>query len=60
MQDLWALCTLGGLGPVEIYRQMLVTHRRRLLLPIQLPLSRLLGIDPAHGVILFARKPPTS
>ena len=57
MQDLWAICKLAGLTRVTVYRQMLVTPRRRLLLPAQLALSRLLGIDPAHGLLLFARKP---
>jgi SAM-dependent methyltransferase len=57
VQDLWATCNLGGLTQVAAYRQMLVTPRRRVLLPAQLVLSKLLGIDPAHSLILFARKP---
>jgi len=57
VQDLWAICQIGGLTRVEAYRQMLVTPRRRVLLPVQLALSKLLGLDPAHGIILFAHKP---
>ena len=57
MQDLWAICTLGGLAPVEVYRQMLVTRRRRVVLPAQRLLSRLLGLDVANGIVVFARKP---
>jgi SAM-dependent methyltransferase len=57
VQDLWAICKLGGLTQVAVYRQMLVTPRRRVLLPAQLALSKLLGIDPAYGLLLFARKP---
>jgi SAM-dependent methyltransferase len=59
-QDLWAVCTVGGLVPVAVYRQMLVTPRRRVLLPAQLSLSKLLGIDPAQGLMLFAHKPRSS
>jgi SAM-dependent methyltransferase len=60
VQDLWAICKIAGLTRVEAYRQMLVTPRRRLLLPTQLAFSRLLGIDPAYGLILFAHKPQAS
>jgi SAM-dependent methyltransferase len=59
-QDLWGLCTLGGLAPVHVFRQMLVTPRRRALLPAQLAVSKLVGIDPAQGLMLFAHKPPAS
>lgn len=60
VQDLWAVCTLSGLTQVEAYRQMLVTPRRRPLLPIQLAFCKLLGLDPAHGIMLFANKPQLS
>jgi SAM-dependent methyltransferase len=60
VQDLWAVCQLSGLTGIEAYRQMLVTPRRRPLLPVQLGLSKLLGLDPAHGVMLFAHKPQSS
>jgi SAM-dependent methyltransferase len=60
VQDLWGICRLGGLTQVEAYRQMLVTPRRRLLLPVQLGLSKLLSLDPAHGILLFAHKPKLS
>ncbi len=60
VQDLWAVCTLAGLAPVEAYRQMLVTPRRRIVLPAQLALSKFIGIDPAQGLMLFARKPAPS
>jgi hypothetical protein len=56
-QDLWATCRVAGLTDVFIYRQMLVSPRRRIILPLQLALSKLLGIDPAQGLILFAHKP---
>jgi SAM-dependent methyltransferase len=59
-QDLWAACVIGGLWPVEVYRQMLVSRRRVPLLPLQLALSRVLSIDPAQGILLFARKPRDS
>jgi len=57
MQDLWAICTLGGLAPVEVYRQMLVSRRRRAVLPAQRLVSKLLGLDVAQGIVVFARKP---
>ena len=59
-QDLWATCRVAGLADVAIYRQMLVTRRRRLILPLQLAISKLLGIDAAQGLMLFARKPQSS
>jgi hypothetical protein len=55
--DLWALCSIAGLQRIAIYRQMLVTPRRQVIAPLQLVLSRLLGIDPAYGLLLFAHKP---
>jgi SAM-dependent methyltransferase len=55
--DLWALCSIAGLQRIAIYRQLLVTPRRRIVVPLQLVLSRLLGIDPAYGLLLFAHKP---
>jgi SAM-dependent methyltransferase len=58
VEDLWATCILGGLTRVAVYRQMLVTPRRRVLLPVQLVLSKLLSIDAAQGLMLFAHKPP--
>jgi len=55
--DLWALCSIAGLQRIAVYRQMLVTPRRQIIAPLQLALSRLLGIDPAYGLLLFAHKP---
>jgi SAM-dependent methyltransferase len=60
VQDLWAICKIAGFTQVEVYRQMLVTPRRRLILPAQLAISRLLGIDPAYGLLLFAHRPQAS
>jgi SAM-dependent methyltransferase len=57
VQDLWATCRLAGLADVSIYRQMLVTPRRRPIVPIQLALSKLMGIDAAQGIMLFGHKP---
>jgi SAM-dependent methyltransferase len=58
--DLWSICQVVGLKDVEIYRQMLVTPKRRLVAPMQLALSRLLDLDPAYGLLLFAHKSPES
>jgi SAM-dependent methyltransferase len=60
VQDLWAICQIAGLERVSVHRQMLVTPRRRALLPAQLALSKLLGIDPAYGLLLFAHKPAST
>jgi SAM-dependent methyltransferase len=59
-QDLWATCRVAGLTDVAIYRQMLVTRRRQTILPLQLAMSKLLGIDAAQGLMLFAHKPRSS
>ncbi|MDP9225299.1 MAG: methyltransferase domain-containing protein, partial [Actinomycetota bacterium] len=58
--DLWALCIIAGLQPVEVYRQVLLTRKRRIMMPLQLALSRLLDVDLAYGLIVFAHKPPAS
>jgi len=55
--DLWSVCQVAGLTGVEVYRQMVTTRRRQLAAPIQVSLSRLLGLDPAVGLLLFAHKP---
>jgi SAM-dependent methyltransferase len=58
--DLWALCTIAGLQPVEVYRQVLLTNKRRITMPVQLVLSRLLDFDLAYGLLVFAHKPALS
>jgi SAM-dependent methyltransferase len=55
--DLWALCYALGFSDVEVYRQMLVPPRRRVVLPIQKLLCKVLELDPAHGLVVFARRP---
>lgn len=59
-QDLWAICKIAGLTRVAIYRQMLVPPRRRVVLPLQLGLAKLVGLDPAHTLMLFAHKPTSA
>jgi SAM-dependent methyltransferase len=54
--DLWAVLHLLGLEEVAIYRQLFVGSRRRLTMPIQQALAKLLELDPAHGLLAFARK----
>jgi predicted SAM-dependent methyltransferase len=54
--DLWALCRIMGFADVDIYRQVLVARGRRPILPFKVALSRLLDLDPAYGLLLFARK----
>jgi SAM-dependent methyltransferase len=56
-RDLWAILLVAGLQDVEVYRQMLTNPRRRLTMPLQRALSKLLELDPAHGLLAFARKP---
>jgi SAM-dependent methyltransferase len=54
--DLWAVCSILGFGTVEVYRQMITTPKRDLALPLQLGLSKLLNLDPAYGLLAFARR----
>lgn len=54
--DLWALCVIAGLEGIEVYRQMLTSRKRRPLIPLQIGLARLLELDPAYGLLLFAHK----
>lgn len=54
--DLWAVCCVAGLTNVEVYRQMLRTPRRQFLAPLEIGLSRLLNLDPAYGLLVFAHK----
>ena len=54
--DIWAVCCIFGFGQVQVYRQMLTTPKRQLALPLQLGLSRLLGLDPAYGLLVFAHR----
>lgn len=56
-RDIWAILLAAGLEHVEVYRQMLMNKKRRLMWPLQSGLSRLLGLDPAEGLLVFARKP---
>jgi hypothetical protein len=55
--DLWSVCQVIGLEHVELYRQMLITPKRRLAAPLQIALSRVLDLDVAYGLLLFALKP---
>jgi SAM-dependent methyltransferase len=55
--DLWALCETAGLEGIEVYRQYLITRKRWATLPLQLALSKLLQLDPAYGLLVFAHKP---
>ncbi len=55
--DLWALCVVAGLEGIEVYRQALTSKRRRFTIPLQIALGRLMGFDPAYGLLLFAHKP---
>jgi SAM-dependent methyltransferase len=54
--DVWAVCRVLGFSEVTVYRQMLVPARRRLLVPLQLALSKVLELDPAYGLLVFARR----
>jgi hypothetical protein len=54
--DLWAMCRVAGFREVEVYRQVLVPHGKRFVLPLKVALCRLLDLDPAYGLLLFARK----
>jgi 2-polyprenyl-3-methyl-5-hydroxy-6-metoxy-1,4-benzoquinol methylase len=56
-RDLWAILLVVGFQDVEVYRQMLTNRRRQLTLPLQMALSKLLELDPAHGLLAFGRKP---
>jgi 2-polyprenyl-3-methyl-5-hydroxy-6-metoxy-1,4-benzoquinol methylase len=52
--DIWAVCKIVGFERVDVYRQMISTPKRDLALPLQLALSKLLGLDPAYGLLAFA------
>jgi hypothetical protein len=52
-RDIWAILLVAGLEDVEVYRQMLTNPRRRLTMPFQTVLSRLLELDPAQGLLAF-------
>jgi SAM-dependent methyltransferase len=56
-RDLWAILLVAGLEEVEVYRQMLTNPRRKLTMPLQAALSKLLELDPAQGLLAFGRKP---
>jgi SAM-dependent methyltransferase len=54
--DLWAVLVVGGLSDVQVYRQVLTRRWRFLTMPLQHLLARILDIDPAQGLLVFARK----
>lgn len=54
--DIWAVCKIAGFDRVEVKRQMISTPKRDLTLPLQLGLSKLLGLDPAYGLLAFAQR----
>jgi hypothetical protein len=54
--DLWAMCRVAGFREVEVHRQVLVAKGRRPILPVKSALSRLLDLDPAYGLLVFATK----
>jgi predicted SAM-dependent methyltransferase len=55
-RDLWAILRIAGFEEVEIYRQMLTSTKRSAMMPLQAGISRLLGIDPAQGLLVFGTK----
>jgi SAM-dependent methyltransferase len=55
--DIWALGEAVGFERVEVYRQMFVPRRRRIVIPLQRALCKVLELDPAHGLVAFAHKP---
>jgi SAM-dependent methyltransferase len=55
--DLWALGTVLGFEQVDVYRQMLIPPRRRIVVPLQQALCKVLELDPAHGLVVFASWP---
>jgi SAM-dependent methyltransferase len=54
--DIWAVCKIAGFEHVQVYRQMISTPKRDLTLPLQLGLSKLLGLDPAYALLAFATR----
>ena len=54
--DLWAACRALGFSDVDVFRQAFNNPRRALTWPLQRGLSKLLGIDSAEGLLVFARR----
>jgi SAM-dependent methyltransferase len=54
--DVWGVCQVLGFGQVDVYRQMFSTRRRDRWFPVQRALSTLLDLDPAQGLLAFARR----
>jgi SAM-dependent methyltransferase len=55
--DIWALGDALGFARVEVHRQMLVPRRRRIVVPLQRALCKVLELDSAHGLLAFAHMP---
>jgi SAM-dependent methyltransferase len=54
--DLWAVCKALGFRDVEVIRQLDTSPKLDLVLPLRVGLSKLLGVDPAGGLLAFAQR----